>query len=75
MFGTVTKRNFREKIHCTETYKIDAILHSGFFLSENALGDGPVFWVFVSKDSRITGYDEWVFVAENSAGLSKEKYS
>ena len=43
--GTVTERVFREKIQSTETYINDTTLRSGFF-PENALGDGPAFWIF-----------------------------
>ena len=30
-FGTITERDFREKIQSTETYTNDATLRSGFF--------------------------------------------
>ena len=50
-FGTVTERDFRKKIQSTETYTNGTTLRFGFF-PQNALGDGPAFWIFI-QDSRI----------------------
>ena len=43
IFGTVTERDFREKI--PKHRNIDAMLCLGIF-PENALGDGPAFRIF-----------------------------
>ena len=45
IFGTVTERDFRKNSKAREHIQNDATLCFGFFL-ENALGNGPAFWIF-----------------------------
>ena len=47
----MSERDSRKKFKTWEHIQNDATLRSGFF-QENALGDGPVFWIFF-QDSRI----------------------
>ena len=49
-FEIITERDFRKQIQSTETYTNDAAVRICF--SENALGDGPVFWI-IFEDSWI----------------------
>ena len=51
-FGTITERDFRKKIHSTETYTNWFNAALWIFFPQNTLGDGPAFWIFF-QDSRI----------------------